>query len=95
MQEYASYLDTSRFMDMRASSRVLAVSDHHNVLLFTDVWAWVKLCLHCGGHGMSLLRGVGYKIDSPPIFCQEEVEFEKDLLTLVRLFDGLPSPEVG
>lgn len=80
---------------MCASSRALTIHDRHSVLPNTNVGAWVKRLLHCGGMGMSLSRGVGPEIECHSVCYSEEVWNEKDLSTLVWPFDGQPLPQFG
>lgn len=61
--EYASYLDSFHFTDIRASNRVLNVRDRHSVLHDKDVVAWIKSWSHCGGRGISVSRLVGSEVD--------------------------------
>lgn len=73
VQEYASYLDAVGFTDMRASDRALSIRDWHSLLRGSNGIAWVKCWLHCGGHGMYVLRRVGSGVDCPIFRCLERL----------------------
>lgn len=94
-REYAFYLDASCFTDTRSSDRALTVPDCHIVLRDTDDGAWVRCWLHCDGCGMSVSRCVSIEVDCPFVHCYREVEYERDLSTLVHRFDRQPLPEMG
>lgn len=81
-------LDAWRFTEMPASDRAFTVHDLHNVLHGTDVGVRVKRWLHCGDRGRSVLRLVGLEVACSFVRCYGEVEYEKDLSTLVLRFHG-------
>lgn len=63
MRDYASFLDSWCFTDMRGSNRALTVRDPHKVLGNTDAGAWVKPLLPCGGWGRFVSQLVGSEVD--------------------------------
>lgn len=90
-----SYLDASRFTDRPVSDRSLTVRDRHNEVRDTDVGTQVKLQLHCGERGLFVSRCIGSEVDCPFIRIYEEVEYKKELPTLVRHSHGQLVPKMG
>lgn len=80
---------------MHASNLWLTVRDHHNVLCNTDPRAWVIGWLCCGARGPFVSHCVGCQVDCPLGRVYDEVEYHKDLSTLVQHFDGRPLPETA
>lgn len=60
----------------------------------TEVGAWIKPWLHCGGHDMFVLRSVCSEVDYHFLWCYEQVEYEKDFLMVVWRFDEQPLPKI-
>lgn len=82
-------------MDMCASDCALTVRDRHNVLGGIGVGVWVKGWLPCGGRGIPVSCCVNSEVDGHYVRFYEEVEQQKDLLTLFWRFDGQPLAEAG
>lgn len=95
VQEYASNPYVSRSTDMGESDRALTVRSRHNVLRHFDVGPWVKRWLRCRENRMSVSCHVVSEVDCPFLRSYEEVEHEKNLSTLVQLFDGHSLPKTG
>lgn len=85
--ECASHLDKKLLADSQPSNRTLAILNQH-ILQNTDANAWVNIWLHCSWHGRSALRFVTLEVDYTLFRFREEVEYEKELWTLVRCSEG-------
>lgn len=88
VRQHTSYLDAGLFTEIVATDLARTVRDRPNVLHDADVGAWVKHWLHCSGHGMSVSHCISPETNFPFVCCYEEVEYENELWTLLRQFDG-------
>lgn len=93
MPQYAFYLDVAQFTDVRSSDQELTIGDWHSVLCDSAVGTWVKQRSHCSTSGMSLSPGVRSKVNCLHVCCDEMVEYEKNVWTLVRLYNGQLLPD--
>lgn len=91
VREYAPYLDASLCPDMRSSDCVLTICDRHNVLLDTDLGAWVNPWFPCS----VCVMWRRFRSLWSFIRCYEGVEREEDLGTLVWRYSRQQFPELG
>lgn len=95
VQEYASYLDASRITNMSASDRAVTAHNVHSLWCEPGAGGWVKRWLHCSGLILSVSRCLTSEVDCPLVCCYEDVEYVKDLSTVVRRFDVQALLEIG